>query len=457
MTPKPICIIGAGPAGLAMARACVVRGLAYHQYDANTDVGGLWDIEQDGSPMYESAHFISSKTQSGFDGLPMPEDFPDYPSHSQILTYIRAFADLWGLRKNINFKTRVTDIEKLSQGGWRITLHTGETREYTALVCATGANWHPRMPEFEGMFDGELRHSSTYRSPKEIEGTRELLVGAGNSGVDIACDAAQRAKAAFMSVRRGYHFIPKHLWGKPSDVVTSTGPRLPLWLNRIVFGAVLKMYVGDVTRLGLPKPDHKLLETHPILNTQVLHYLQHGDLLAKADVARLDGKEVVFKDGTSEEIDLVRCATGYNQVQPYARSYFRYEGGRPNLYMQLFSREHENLFAPSFVETNSGAFKLFDVMGFAIAHYVQDQINGHARAEKMAAMIKTDHPDLTGGIKFVASDRHSSYFDSHAWQSHMKRLFKQIGWTLPTDEPSVMSPSPMRSEFPVDPLPVAAE
>ena len=153
MTPKPICIIGAGPAGLAMARACVVRGLAYDQYDANTDVGGLWDIEQDGSPMYESAHFISSKTQSGFDGLPMPKDFPDYPSHSQILTYIRAFADLWGLRKNINFKTRVTDIEKLSQGGWRITLHTGETREYTALVCATGANWHHRMLECEGTFD----------------------------------------------------------------------------------------------------------------------------------------------------------------------------------------------------------------------------------------------------------------------------------------------------------------
>ena len=145
--------------------------------------------------------------------------------------------------------------------------------------------------------------------------------------------------------------------------------------------------------------------------------------MAKADVARLDGKEVVFKDGTREEIDLVLCATGYNQVQPYARSYFRYEGGRPNLYMQLFSREHENLFAPSFVETNSGAFKLFDVMGFAIAHYVQDLIKGHASAEKMAALIKTDHPDLTGGSKFVASDRHASYIDSRARQSHMKRLF----------------------------------
>lgn len=457
MNSKAICIIGAGPAGLAMARACLVKGLAYDQFDANKDVGGLWDIEQDGSPMYESAHFISSKTKSGFDGFPMPEPFPDYPSHRQILNYIREFADLWGLRRHIAFETRVSDIEQLSDDDWRVTLSTGEKRCYRGVVCATGSNWFPRMPELKGTFAGELRHSSTYRDPKEFEGKRVMVIGAGNSGVDIACDAAQRADRAFLSVRRGYHFLPKHVWGVPSDVFASQGPKLPLWLSRIVFGALLKFYVGDVSRLGLPRPDHKLLESHPILNTQVLHYLQHGDLHAKADVELLDGKDVVFKDGTREEIDMILCATGYNQVQPYARDYFRYEGGRPNLYMQLFSREHRNLFSPSFVETNSGAFKLFDIMAFAIANDLKDQQEDPGRAAKMAETIKTDHPDLTGGIKFVTSDRHSSYFDSDTWQAYMKRLFKKAGWKLPTEEQVVISGPSLKTPAPLESIKIAAE
>ncbi len=441
MSTNRLCIIGAGPAGLAAARACRVKDIAYDQFDANHDVGGLWDIEHDGSPIYDSAHFISSKTKSGFDGFPMPGHYPDYPSHAQVLDYIRAFADLWGLRQNISFKTRVTDIEKRPDGGWNVTLSTGERRRYFGVICATGSNWHPRMPEIEGSFDGDLRHSSTYRNTSEFAGKRVLVVGAGNSGVDIACDAAIGADKAFLSVRRGYHFIPKHIWGQPSDVFAAAGPKLPLWLNRFVFGALLKLHVGDVSRLGLPKPDHKLLESHPILNTQVLHHIQHGDLLPKPDIDRLERNEAVFKDGTREKVDVVICATGYNQVQPYARDYFRYEGGRPNLYLQLFSREHANLFSPSFIETNSGAFKLFDMMAFAIANHTRDQIDGTAGASKMAHMIAADDPDLTGGIKFIASDRHAAYFDSDTWQAYVKRVFKRLGWTLPTKDPAVMSNS----------------
>lgn len=440
-TTSKICIIGAGPAGLAMARACILTGVAYDQFDAHTDVGGLWDIDQAGSAMYESAHFISSKTMSGFDGFPMPDHYPDYPSHRQILAYIRAFADLWSLRDNIRFSTRVRDIESQADDSWIVTLDNGERRSYRGVVCATGSNWHPRMPELKGRFDGELRHSHTYRSPEELRGKRVLVVGAGNSGVDIACDAATHAARAFLSVRRGYHFVPKHVMGKPTDVFASTGPKLPLWLTRLVFGGLLKFYVGDLTRLGLPKPDHKLLESHPILNTQVLYKMQHGDLTAKPDIDRLDGRGVIFKDGSREELDLILLATGYNQVQPYARDYFRYTGGRPNMYLQLFSREHRNLSAPSFIETNSGAFKLFDLMGFAIANQIRDQIDGKPQAALMDRMIREDTPDLTGGIRFVASDRHASYFDSDSWQKHLKGIFRKMGWTPPDKHPGIKEPA----------------
>ena len=445
MPNTKVCIIGAGPAGLAVARACQVTGLDYDQFDAHDDVGGLWDIDQPGSPLYDSAHFISSRSMSGFDGFPMPAHYPDYPSHRQILRYIRAFADLWSLKARIRFSTRVTDIEQQEDGTWLVTLDSGETLPYLALVCATGSNWHPRMPELMGQFHGEIRHANTYRSPDEFKNRRGLILGAGNSGVDIACDAATHADRAFLSVRRGYHFLPKHVMGVPTDVFSSSGPKLPLWLMRIVFGGLLKLYIGDVSRLGLPKPDHRLMESHPIMNTQVLYQMQHGDLTAKPDIERLDGNGVVFKDGSREEVDLIILATGYTQVQPYARSYFQYQGGRPNLYLQLVSREHRNLYAPSFIETNSGAFKLFDLMAFAIANQTRDQIDGRPQALTMARMIREDAPDLTGGIRFVASDRHASYFDSHAWQTYLKGVFDRMGWTPPDRHPAVLEHRPHAS------------
>ena len=94
---RDTCIIGAGPAGLAAARALKERGLPYTHIERNSGVGGLWDIDAEGSPMYESAHFISSKTMSGLTGFPMPDDYPDYPSHKQILAYLRSFAEHYEL------------------------------------------------------------------------------------------------------------------------------------------------------------------------------------------------------------------------------------------------------------------------------------------------------------------------------------------------------------------------
>lgn len=414
-----------------MARACLLAGVVYDQFDANNGVGGLWDIDQPGSAMYESAHLISSKSRSGFEGFPMPDDFPDYPSHRQVLAYIQTFAARWGLSERIEFRTQVTDIERQDDDSWIVTLSSGERRRYLAVICATGSNWEPRVPELRGQFHGEIRHSSSYRSPHEFIGKRVLVVGAGNSGVDIASDAARFAERAFISVRRGYHFLPKHIMGIPTDVVFSTGPNLPLWAKQILLTGLLRFFVGDVTRLGLPRPDHKPLESHPIINTQVLYHLQHGDLTAKPDIDRLDVTGAVFKDGSREELDTIILATGYTQHQAFSRDYFVYEGGRPNLYMQLFSREHKNLIALSFIETNSGAFKLFDKMAFAIAGHIRDQIECRPEARAFSELIKNDYPDLTGGIRLVSSDRHSSYFDSETWQAYLGRIYSRMGWVLP--------------------------
>ncbi|HZW90078.1 MAG TPA: NAD(P)/FAD-dependent oxidoreductase, partial [Myxococcaceae bacterium] len=210
-----VCVVGAGPAGLSLARAFLAHRIPFDVYERHRDVGGLWDPSNPGSPIYESAHFISSRTQSHFHDFPMPEDYPDYPSHRQVLDYVRSFADAFRLRDHIRFGTGVTSAVA-DGGGWKVTLSTGEVRPYAALVCASGTNWYPVMPTYPGVFAGEMRHTQTYRSADELRGKRVLIIGAGNSGCDIACDAARTAEKVFLSVRRGYHFIPKHIFGKPA-------------------------------------------------------------------------------------------------------------------------------------------------------------------------------------------------------------------------------------------------
>ena len=422
-----VCVVGGGPAGLSLARTFLRHGIPFDVYERHSDVGGLWDRSNPGSPVYDSAHFISSKTQSHYHDFPMPEDYPDYPSGKQIHRYMQGFADAYGLKGHIRFNTSVEKTEMQKDGSWLVTLSTGETKPYAALVCANGTNWHPVMPEYPGTFTGEMRHAVSFRSMDEFKGKRVLVIGAGNSGCDIACDAAKAADAAFISLRRGYHFVPKHLFGIPADVVAHGGPQLPMWLAQRVLGVILRILNGDLTRLGLQKPDHRLFESHPILNTQLLHYLGHGDIKAKPDVARFEGKTVHFKDGTAEEIDLVLCATGYTWKVPYVDpALFDWKEGRPDLYMNLFSRKNPTLYALGFMETNGGAYKLFDEMADLIARTILARATGTAGA--LDPLIASDRPDLSGGIKFVGSARHATYVEIDAYRAHMKRLRKRFGW-----------------------------
>lgn len=422
------CIIGAGPGGLSAARALKAQGLPYEQFERHHDVGGLWDMDNPGSPIYESAHFISSRDLSGFMGFPMPRHFPDYPSHRQILSYVRSFADAYGLRGAIRLGTGVNQIRKDAAGHWVVELSDGSRRRYKAIVCATGCNWDPNLPTFKGEFAGELRHSVTYRSGDEFRGKRVLVVGAGNSGADIACDAATHADRAFISVRRGYHFIPKHIFGMPADEFGESGPHLPLWLARPVFTGLLRLITGDLTRLGLPKPDHCLFESHPLMNSQLLHHLQHGNIAVKPDISHLDGRAVVFKDGSREEVDLVLCATGYRWSCRYAAEYFEWKGGRPQLYLSMFSRDHRNLFGIGYLENNSSAYKLFDTQAFMIAAYLRAQRDRDASAARFDQLIQHDQPDLSGGIRFVDSPRHAVYIDAHSFKTYLRKLRARMGW-----------------------------
>ncbi|MEU1553679.1 NAD(P)/FAD-dependent oxidoreductase [Streptomyces scabiei] len=421
------CVIGAGPAGLAVARALAERDLPYTHIERHTGPGGLWDIDNPGSPMYESAHFISSRTLSGFGGYPMPDHFADYPPHRQILSYLTSFADAYGLRDRIEFGTEVRGVDKTADGRWTVTRTDGRTSTHRQVVVCTGAQWHPNVPEIPGRFGGEIRHTVTYRGSAELQGRRVLVVGAGNSGLDIACDAARSADHAAISMRRGYWFIPKHLFGRPVDTIAAGGPHLPMWLQQKLFGGLLRLLNGDPRRLGLQKPDHKLFETHPALNSQLIHHLQHGDITARPGIAHTEGRTVRFTDGTSDEFDLILLATGYVHRVPVAQKYFGDEQ-HPDLYLSSFSREHDGLFGVGFVETNSGAYQLFDSQAQLIASFIRDTRAGLPTAERFARRIRADRPDLSGGLRFVDSPRHTGYVHSEAFVKYLGKVAGDMGW-----------------------------
>ncbi len=317
-----VCIIGAGPAGLSMARSLVSKGFECDVFEKHSDVGGIWDPQNPGSPIYKSAHFISSKTLSAYYDYPMPADYPDYPSNEQILAYHRAFAREFDLYRHIQFSTRVLSIEEQPDSGdpntrWTVNFEgpgdgAPQTRRYAAVVCASGITWDPIMPDLVGAesFTGGIIHSVEYQSADLFRGKRVLDIGAGSSGCDIACDAGHSADAAFISVRRGYYFIPKHVFGQPADVFGESSNWMPTWLSQLSLGFLLRLMVGDLRKVGLPKPDHRVFESHPIMNDQLIHNLRHGDVRAKGDIARLDGDFVEFKDGSRERVDLLVCATG---------------------------------------------------------------------------------------------------------------------------------------------------
>lgn len=425
------CVVGAGPAGLAMMRALKRHGVDYDCFERHEDVGGIWDQANPGSPIYDSAHFISSRSLSGFHGFPMPSELPDYPSHSQVLSYLRSFADAYGLRDRVSTSAAVERAESVTDGGWDVTLAGGEVRRYDNLICANGTTWDPNRPSLPGEeeYSGTIIHSSAHRSARDLAGRRVLVVGAGNSGVDIACDAAQSAAAAWISLRRGYHIVPKHLFGIPADVFAESGPELPMPIAQRVLPPLIRLQIGKPERYGLPKPDHKLFESHPILNDQILHHLSHGDVGVKPDLERLDGEEVVFADGSRERVDLIVLATGYRFSIPYlSDGAVDYVGGRPQMYLHLLSPKRDDLYGIGFSEGDGGAYALFDEMADLIANAIVTTANDGSGGGRLHQLRRTPTPDLSGGVRHVDSDRHVGYLHLPAYRKAAHAMRMRMGW-----------------------------
>jgi cation diffusion facilitator CzcD-associated flavoprotein CzcO len=262
-----------------------------------------------------------------------------------------------------------------------------------------------------------------------------LVVGAGNSAVDILDDAASDAVRAVHSMRRSYYFFPKIVIGKPTDTfvdLTSRWP-VPRAMMRKLYWWGLRIVIGSHWRYGLPAPDHKLFEAHPTACTVYLDHIVHGRIVTKPGIERFDGKRVIFTDGSEEEIDLLVWATGFRVSFPFMDpSYILDEQGCSKLFIHTFHRELDNLFVVGLFEpAEGGVWQLADYQARLIASFIVAKARDEKRASWFKALKARATPDIGHGLKWKDTPWHRFEIQHYRFRKYMKRLLKKFGGSAP--------------------------
>ena len=320
--PNRVCIIGAGSSGISAAKTLKERGIPFDCYEAGDRVGGNWVYENRNgmSSAYKSLFINTSKPRMQFSDYPMPDHYPVFPHHTQIAEYFNNYVEHFNVKQHIRFNTTVTSAIPLENGGWEITLHDGSTHRYRALLVANGHHWDPRWPEppFEGHFDGSVIHSHYYKTPDAYMDKQVLVLGFGNSAMDIAVETSRVSAMTYLAVRRGFHIIPKYILGRPLD--QQAIPKFIPWAwQRKLIGPIIRLQVGKLSDFGLPEPDYPILHAHPTVSSEILNRITHGCIKPKPNIQRLDGDGVIFTDGSRERVDCIIYCTGYKVTFPFFR------------------------------------------------------------------------------------------------------------------------------------------
>lgn len=394
-----VCVIGAGCSGVTTAKALIERGVPFDCFEKGSALGGNWRYENDNgqSAAYHSLHINTSKWNMRFSDFPMPAGFPDFGHHSDVLRYFEAYAEHFGVTPHITYRTEVTRVAPAPPGApndcapndgapnsgapnggtsaWDVTVRGPDgretTRRYGAVVVCNGHHWDPRFPNFPGHFTGRAMHAHAYRRPEPFADQRVLVVGIGNSAVDVAVDLSRTASVT-LSTRSGAWVVPKYLLGRPADHWSGRAEeRLPLWLRDRLYRLLIYLTVGNQARYGMPKPAYGLTAVHPTINQEILSYVGQGRVKVKPDVRALQGAEVEFVDGTRAAFDTIIYGTGYHVTFPFLpREVFEVRDNRVALYRRVVDPARPGLYFVGLVQPVGSIISTAEVQGKWVAGLV---------------------------------------------------------------------------------------
>ena len=419
-----VAVIGAGAAGLTAMKELLEIGADVVGYDKGERPGGLWVCGSSSgiSPAYNSLHLNTSKGRTEFADFPMPEDWPDYPSVDHIARYLADYAETYGVLPHLRFSTSVTSVERDdSDGSWVVESEPGAAERFDAVVVANGHNWSPRWPTppYPGDFDGLQMHAHDYMDPEVFQDKRVLIVGMGNSAMDIAVDASFVSRGpVLLSARRGVHIVPKYLFGRPADATGGAIAFLPWRFRQRLAETMLRIGVGKPQSYGLPAPAVGLFQNHPTISDTILHRLTHGEVEARPGIAELAGGSVRFTDGRSDEVDVIVWATGYEVTIPFLSA--RWLGENPEtlpLYRRVFHLDDPTLAFVGLMQSTGAALPIVEQQSKLFAAY----LGGSYALPSAAEQRKSVEQSLASATKRWGASRPAMRVDFDRFVAELPR------------------------------------
>ena len=430
-----VAVIGAGAAGLCAAKNLLARGVEVVVYEIGTCIGGLWVYNNDSglAPAYKSLHLNSETKVTEYKDFPFPPGSPLYPDHAGVRRYLEAYAEHFGVKPHIRFKSKVVDVSPHGDG-WRVQLddrnasHTDKYADYDAVVVASGHQGSPSHPAWKNDFTGEYLHSHTYRLPEPFRDKRVLVVGMGNSAVDIASDICVVTQSTTIVARSPVLVMPRMLFGVPTSRVLGRIERawMPWPLKRTVRELLVRIVHGRMEQWGFTTPKTR---THPTSHPSLMSHFVWNRITAKPGIESVQGQTVRFVDGSSATYDTVIAGTGYDVSLPFLAPALRpLDGHRPQLFLRVVHPQQRGLyFAGLFNVAGGGNIRMMDDQ----AEWITDLVCGDLSLPNGVAMRQSmDDEQAYLRRHFPGSPRYALELDPPYYRKQLARE-RQQGRTRP--------------------------
>jgi len=358
--------------------------------------------------------------------------------------YFENYVAHFKLNKHIEFNRTISNVSRHDEG-WKLVFEQDDEEVFTHVIVANGHHWSPKWPQPRppGDFAGIEAHSHHFidpDEPNELRGKNVVVVGMGNSAMDIACELSRKgvANKVWLSCRSGVHVMPKYFGDKLLDAPLRHPTADPGWGERLLhllprrtrtllFSGFLEKriesIVGKPQAFGLPAPSGRFYQNHPTISNEIHARLGSGDLLPKPEIKRLDGASVEFADGTTETVDAIIWCTGYNISFPFLDAdIIDPVDNKVALYKRIFDDRHDGLYFVGLVQPLCALMPIAQVQSRLVASHILGDYQ-LPTAQEMRDSVDRELSDMQRS--YATSTRHTIQIDCMEYTWDLRKEVEQ--------------------------------